>query len=384
MPVPNTIADLNQAAAANSPLGTDTVGPNLDDYLRAGSAFIRQLFDGTPFGLSSLAGTDTITGTSSVPFTAYVQWQTFRFLAAGANTTSTVTLNINGLGAKNITRLGGNALRPGDIPGAGALVTVTYDGTQFQLVSVAGSSAGVVNGQCRLSVTGTTTLRLDPFGGGNTLIINGVPQAIPAAGVTYTLSGLSASTTYYVYAYMNAGVMTLEVVTTSHGTAANGLEVKLGDTTRTLVGMVRTNASTQFVDTAAQRFCANWYNRRVRHGSNTFAAQRVTVSSSPVEISSTERSEFLFWANETSFANISGTNGSNGTGNATSGLALPSGSLIANVSTINAGAVVNISLMAPAFITGEGYSYITLIGAAVPGFTASWSAGLVVSVQLFI
>lgn len=135
MPVPNTIADLNQTAASNSPLGTDTVGPNLDDYLRSAFAFVRQLFDGTSWLLQSVAGVDTITASCAVPFTAYVAGQTFRFVSAGANATNAVTLNINGLGAKNVTKNGTTALVPGDIP-AGAIIVVTYDGTRFQITSL--------------------------------------------------------------------------------------------------------------------------------------------------------------------------------------------------------------------------------------------------------
>jgi hypothetical protein len=183
---------------------------------------------------------------------------------------------------------------------------------------------------------------------------------------------------------MNSGTMTLEVVTTTHATGTNGIEIKSGDATRTLVGMVRTNASTQFVDAAAQRFCANWYNRRIRYATNTFAAQRTTTSSSSVEISSTERAEFVFWANETVFGSISGTSGLNTSGTINSSLNIPAGSVLSNAYTLTSGSFANISLMAPAFISGEGYSYMTLFGNTVAGFTSSWSSGLNVSAQLYI
>ncbi|MBY4946993.1 hypothetical protein K6V92_10220 [Cupriavidus respiraculi] len=135
MPVPNTIADLNPSAASNSPLGTDTVGPNLDDYLRSGFSFTRQIFDGTPFLLTSVAGSNTVTATCQVPFTAYTNGLTVRFVPAATNT-GAVTLNINGIGAKAITKRGATALVPGDLV-AGAVYEVTYDGTQFQLAGEA-------------------------------------------------------------------------------------------------------------------------------------------------------------------------------------------------------------------------------------------------------
>lgn len=43
MPVPTLITDLSTTAASNSPAGTDSVLPNLDDYLRAHASFIAQL-----------------------------------------------------------------------------------------------------------------------------------------------------------------------------------------------------------------------------------------------------------------------------------------------------------------------------------------------------
>lgn len=43
MPVPSTLADLSTTAASNSPPGSEAVGTNIDNYLRAGFAFIKQL-----------------------------------------------------------------------------------------------------------------------------------------------------------------------------------------------------------------------------------------------------------------------------------------------------------------------------------------------------
>lgn len=134
MPVPNTIADLNQTAASNFPLGTDTVGPSLDDYLRAGFSFTRQIFDGTSNFLTAVSGTDTITATCPVPFTAYVAGQTFRFIAAGTSTVTAPTLNINGIGAKPLVQSNGTALWGGAVV-TGTIYGVLYDGTSFRIVS---------------------------------------------------------------------------------------------------------------------------------------------------------------------------------------------------------------------------------------------------------
>lgn len=104
---------------------------NRNEYAAAG-----QVQDSTLTLLGSVAGTDTITATLSPAITAYAAGQRFDFISAGTNTTTTVTLNINGLGAKSVTKSITNALAVGDMPKAGARVSVFYDGTNFQLAQV--------------------------------------------------------------------------------------------------------------------------------------------------------------------------------------------------------------------------------------------------------
>ena len=93
-----------------------------------------QLQSGASLLLSGVSGTDTITGSLTPALGAYVAGGTYRFVSVGANT-GAVVLSINGLGNKAITKNGNTALAAGDII-SGALVTVTYDGTQFQLMGV--------------------------------------------------------------------------------------------------------------------------------------------------------------------------------------------------------------------------------------------------------
>lgn len=93
--------------------------------------------------IGSIAGSNTITGTVPDPFTTYVNGQKFDFIAAADNT-GAVTISLNGLGAKAVTKQGTTALRPGDIR-AGAVVQIAYDGTRFQIVSGA-SNGGATGG----------------------------------------------------------------------------------------------------------------------------------------------------------------------------------------------------------------------------------------------
>ena len=98
-----------------------------------------QLQNSTLTFLTSVAGTNVITGNLTPAIASYVAGQMFSFLSAGANT-GAVTLNINGVGAIAVTKLGSTALAAGDIP-ANTIIIVQYDGSEFQLVAPAALSS---------------------------------------------------------------------------------------------------------------------------------------------------------------------------------------------------------------------------------------------------
>ena len=143
----NTLNDIGNAMTASLAYDGQTVpvaNLPMGGYLHTGVANATartnyatagQVQDSTLTYLTSISGTDTITAIASVSMSALVAGQTFRFIAAGANTTTGVTLNINSIGAKNITKNGTTALAIGDIP-ANSVVVVVYDGTQFQLTTL--------------------------------------------------------------------------------------------------------------------------------------------------------------------------------------------------------------------------------------------------------
>lgn len=118
---------------ANLPMGGYRHTNVGDASARTDYAKVSQVQDGGYVSLSSVSGADTITAVCSPAISAYASGQSFKFVSAGANT-GAVTLNINGLGAKSVTKEGTTALAAGDIA-AGAVVWVDYDGTRFQLTS---------------------------------------------------------------------------------------------------------------------------------------------------------------------------------------------------------------------------------------------------------
>ncbi len=125
---------------ANIPMGGFKL-TNLGNATVATDAVNLRIAQNNAYGtLSSVSGTDTITAAASPALTAYANGQRFSFISAGANTGTSVTLNIDSLGAKNITKLGATALAVGDIP-SGSKVLVEYDGTQFQLIGLAAQTA---------------------------------------------------------------------------------------------------------------------------------------------------------------------------------------------------------------------------------------------------
>ena len=206
----------------------------------------------------------------------------------------------------NITKTGGSGTHAdwnfsvSGVPGAGDMLAAN------NLSDVTSATAAKQNlgvpavGQCRLIKSGSNVVLL-PFKG-NMLTINGTQFSVPDAGVSLAPTGLTATTLYYIYAFMSSGTMTLEASTTGHATdttAGNkGVEIKSGDSTRTLVGQSRPITGPAFADTATQRFVVSWFNRR----SISLAAAQVNtgavIGSGIGERKPSNRCEFLTWADE--------------------------------------------------------------------------------------
>ena len=192
---------------ANIPMGSNkltglAVGTDATD-----AATVSQVQSTTVKLIGSVSGADTITGSMTPSLAAYAAGQMFYFVAAGDNT-GAVTLNINSLGAKNVTKNGTTALTAGEIK-SGQTVAVIYDGTRFQMVNPvvigltgftnsSNTALGVAAGDSITSATGNTTIGKNAgtaitSGISNTLIGEDAGASI-TTGFINTAVGLSALT----------------------------------------------------------------------------------------------------------------------------------------------------------------------------------------------
>jgi len=219
---PNTV-NTGAATLNVSALGAKTIvkpyGQTLEDGDIAAGQICTVVYDGTNFVLQSLSqrvlyqngqqiyaadaqANDTYVITLSPAITAYVAGQMFHFKANTLNTGAS-TLNVNGLGAKTIKKQFNQDTATGDIL-AGQIVTVVYDGTNFQMLSSAASVTG--GGWVKISSASASTSASIAFTGLSSTYLqykvelNGVTP--DTNGVNFSaVFGTGAGPTYQTSAY---------------------------------------------------------------------------------------------------------------------------------------------------------------------------------------
>lgn len=149
--------------------------------------------------IATILGTDTLTGSLTPPLSAYATGNLFSFVAVNTNT-GAVTINLNSLGAKSITKQGTTPLVAGDLV-SGQVYLIEYDGTRFQLIN---PSAGVLavsnggtgqtsytNGQLLIgNSTGNTLTKSTLTAGVGIIITNG------SGAITISVAGSSGSSLF--------------------------------------------------------------------------------------------------------------------------------------------------------------------------------------------
>lgn len=127
---------------------------------------------GTSIYAGSAGGTaNAITLTPTIPLTSYAAGVVYQFLVTANSTSSTVTINISGLGTKNAKAFigSGKVNVPKGAFRNGMIASVVYDGTDFQLLNVRSynkgadiATASTINLDAAtgdyVTLTGTTTV----------------------------------------------------------------------------------------------------------------------------------------------------------------------------------------------------------------------------------
>jgi hypothetical protein len=164
-------------------------------------------------------------------------------------------------------------------------------------------ATALLHGQCKLILSGGN-LSLIPRDG-QSLIINGVARTVTGS-ITLAPSGLSVGVVQYIYAAWSGSAITLAASTTGHSTHTNGVEIKTGDATQTLVGMVYPVTGPAFADSNTVRCVRSWFSDRGVGGRAVLTADRTTTSATFVHINIEARVSLLIWANEIVMATVGG------------------------------------------------------------------------------
>jgi hypothetical protein len=146
-------ASNNQAAPNGMPEGMPPSAVN--DSWRAAMGAIKRSYDRDHAGSWCAVGGsgNALTLAFAVAPASYVQGEKYAFKAIAANT-GALTVNVNGLGAKNVYKkspTGAAAACTGGEIQNGDIVEIEYDGTQFQLLSNASFAGGTLTAPTAMS-----------------------------------------------------------------------------------------------------------------------------------------------------------------------------------------------------------------------------------------
>ncbi len=200
--------------------------------------------------LVTVSGTDTLTGSVTPALTAYAAGNLFSFVVANTNT-GAVTINIDGVGSKSITRTGSTALVAGDMV-AGQVVLIEYDGTRFQLLNG--------NSFTNLNVSGNETI-------GGTLTYGGVTLTNAVTGTGKMVLDTSPTVnnptvTNYVESVVAIGTVTSSnTIALTNGTVQTATLTASTACTFTMKNRKRANIQREVFGYNSDVYATTTYNR---------------------------------------------------------------------------------------------------------------------------
>ena len=121
----------NQIAEINNLILSGGLTPDTNVVNQVAKSIANLVSSANFFTENGTANNYTLIASGSfVAPTSYINGMVIRFITTNANTTTTPTVNLAGLGAKNIKKANGNPVIAGDIAG---YVELRYNGTDFLL-----------------------------------------------------------------------------------------------------------------------------------------------------------------------------------------------------------------------------------------------------------
>jgi len=301
---------------------------------------------------------------------------------------SSGVVTVTGGGGATINGSASQALNQGDTLELFSGGTAAYQAVATK-APAAGGGAALVQYGGKLSYVSATALQFVPFMGGY-VALNGAQRAIPSGGIAglantgvfvggVAAQNLAANTVYFVYVFDNAGALTADFWTTAAGphatssTAGNvGVEIRSGDNTRSLIGIIRTIAAGQFADSATQRFVRSWFNRNTVALSRNATATLTTASTTLVELSTNLRIEVVVFSNDTVLGSLSSEAWANGSSESAFAIGWD-GAADANrlVEIGSAGVSCGLCLVQIKALA-EGYHYLTVMAANEGAWTTNF------------
>ena len=189
----------SNAFTGNANLGSQKITALADGTAHTDGINAGQIQDGgLVFQASDTGSADAYAIALTPAVTAYVAGQEFNF-KAGATSTGASTLNVNGLGTKNIKKRNDQAIAAGDIE-EDAIIKVLYDGTSFQMISQLGTSAGsmtsfTLTGDSGSNQTISDSNTMDIAGGTGIDTVVGATDTVTVS-VDSTICKLNAANTW--------------------------------------------------------------------------------------------------------------------------------------------------------------------------------------------
>jgi hypothetical protein len=177
--------------------------------------------DPTAFNnLITVTGTNTLIGTSVPPYTSYVAGMTLSFIPVNTNT-GAVTIDVDGLGAKNIFVGNASALTGSELV-AGQIANLEYDGTRFQLFTSVIANDAVTT--AKIANNAVTYAKIQNVTAGKVLGRDtsgaGVVQELPILVDTSGNVGLGITPVVNLHGYSNNGGTPATTGTSTTGVSA--------------------------------------------------------------------------------------------------------------------------------------------------------------------